>query len=260
VHGVMNTDNMSILGLTIDYGPYGWLEGYDKSWTPNTTDRQHKRYKYGNQPSIALWNLYQLANSLVFLTEDPKPFEEALERYKQNIAIKYVDMMRSKLGLINKEENDVGLTSQLESILELSETDMTIFFRKLSDINKSDDSKKCIEIIHDAFYKPEEIKDDVLKQWEEWFSSYIIRLNREKHTDRERKEFMNHINPKYVLRNYMAQMAIDKADTGDYELIHELYSLLQSPYAEQAEHSKWFAKRPEWARHKVGCSMLSCSS
>jgi len=260
VHGVMNTDNMSILGLTIDYGPYGWLEGYDKSWTPNTTDRQHKRYKFGNQPSIALWNLYQLANALVFLTEETTPFEEALERYKSNIALQYLDMMRSKLGLTEKDENDIDMTSQLESILELSETDMTIFFRKLSEINKTNDTEKCLQIIHDAFYKPEEIKGDILLKWQEWFSLYLIRLNGEEKTDTERKENMNRINPKYVLRNYMAQMAIDKADTGDYNLIHELYNVLKSPYSELNEHEKWFTKRPEWARHKVGCSMLSCSS
>lgn len=260
VHGVMNTDNMSILGLTLDYGPYGWLEGYDKSWTPNTTDRQHKRYKYGNQPSIALWNLYQLANSLVFLTEDPKPFEESLERYKQEIASKYVDMMRSKLGLTDKEETDTELTSQLESNLELSETDMTIFFRRLSDINKTDNTVTCLQVVHDAFYKPTEIKDDILVTWQEWFSLYTTRLQSETLTDLERKENMNAVNPKYVLRNYMAQLAIDKADTGEYNLIHELYNVLKSPYAEQAEYEKWFVKRPEWARHKVGCSMLSCSS
>lgn len=260
VHGVMNTDNMSILGLTIDYGPYGWLEGYDKSWTPNTTDKNHKRYRYGNQPSIALWNLYQLANALVFLTEDPAPFEKALERYKENIAVDYVDMMRSKLGLAIKDEQDIELTSQLEAILELSETDMTIFYRKLADIKKTDDSETCLQIIQDAFYKPDDITDDILLKWQKWFSFYINRLNIEKNNDVKRKENMNAVNPKYVLRNYMAQMAIDKADTGDYTLIDELYQLLTKPYAEQEENEKWFAKRPEWARHKVGCSMLSCSS
>ena len=82
VHGVMNTDNMSILGLTIDYGPYGWLEDYDKGWTPNTTDRQQKRYQFGNQPQVALWNLYQLANALYPLVEEAPPFEAILEQYK----------------------------------------------------------------------------------------------------------------------------------------------------------------------------------
>lgn len=260
VHGVMNTDNMSILGLTIDYGPYGWLEGYDKEWTPNTTDRQQKRYRYGNQPSIALWNLYQLANALVLLTEDTVPFEKALEKYKNDIAIQYVDMIRSKLGLSEKLDGDLSLTSQLESNLELSETDMTIFYRQLSKISKTDKIEKCLQIINDAFYKPEDIKDDILLKWQKWFSQYLNRINSEKISDIERKVNMNNVNPKYVLRNYMAQLAIDAADTGDYNLIHELYDLLKSPYSEQIEHEKWFVKRPEWARHKVGCSMLSCSS
>lgn len=260
VHGVMNTDNMSILGLTIDYGPYGWLESYDKSWTPNTTDKNQKRYRYGHQPSIALWNLYQLANALVLLTEDTTPFEKALERYKEKIAIDYVDMMKSKLGLFEYDDQDINLTSQLEYILEMTETDMTIFYRNLSDIKKSDRTENCIQKVHDAFYKPEEIKDDLLLKWQEWFSLYINRLEKEKLNDPDRKQKMDTVNPKYVLRNYMAQMAIDKADEGDYQLISELYDLLKFPYSEQNEHEKWFAKRPEWARHKVGCSMLSCSS
>ena len=99
VHGVMNTDNMSILGLTIDYGPYGWLEGFDDGWTPNTTDRQHQRYRYGNQANIALWNLYQLANALYPLIEEAAPLEEILENYKSEYSIKYLAMMKSKIGL-----------------------------------------------------------------------------------------------------------------------------------------------------------------
>ena len=98
VHGVMNTDNMSILGLTIDYGPYGWLEGFDFGWTPNTTDKQHKRYRYGNQPNIGLWNLYQLANALYPLIEETEPLETILEQYKTNFEIKSLEMMRSKIG------------------------------------------------------------------------------------------------------------------------------------------------------------------
>jgi len=260
VHGVMNTDNMSILGLTIDYGPYGWLEGYDKSWTPNTTDHQNKRYRFGQQPSIALWNLYQLANALFILTEDSKPFEQAIERYKKEYSIKYLQMMRSKLGLVQQLDNDPSLLSKLETILELAETDMTIFYRLLSTVIKTDTSDQALGKIQKAFYDPTEIKDDIQVQWQDWFTAYLQRLKQEPQSDTDRIEQMNLVNPKYVFRNYMAQLAIEAADTGDYSLITEFYTLLRAPYSEQPASEKWFAKRPEWARNKVGCSMLSCSS
>ena len=260
VHGVMNTDNMSILGLTIDYGPYGWLEGYDDGWTPNTTDSQHKRYRYGNQANIGLWNLYQLANALFPLIEDAAPLEEILENYKNEYSIKYLAMMRSKVGLFSEEKSDNKLLNDLEEILQLTETDMTIFFRKLSSIIKKDTSELAFSKIKDAFYKIDECKGIILKKWNDWFSDYLVRIQKEKISDAERKAKMNTINPKYVLRNYMAQLAIDKADSKDFTLVEELFTLLENPYGEQQEHEKWFAKRPEWARHKVGCSMLSCSS
>lgn len=259
VHGVMNTDNMSILGLTIDYGPYGWLEGFDFGWTPNTTDRQNKRYRYGNQPNIGLWNLYQLANALYPLIEETKPLETILNQYKVDLEQKSLKMMQSKLGLFSSDENDLHLIQALEDNLQLVETDMTIFFRNLANfdkLNKIDD----IKVVEKAFYDLNDVSEEVLSKWNLWFAKYRKRLQKEPFTDAERKEKMNAVNPKYVLRNYMAQMAIDAADDGDYSLIDELYKLLKKPYSEQPKNEKWFAKRPEWGRHKVGCSMLSCSS
>ncbi|AXT20344.1 YdiU family protein [Flavobacteriaceae bacterium AU392] len=263
VHGVMNTDNMSILGLTIDYGPYGWLEGYDHDWTPNTTDHQFKRYRYGNQSQIALWNLLQLANALFPLIGDPKPLEEILHTFNSNYQIKYLKMMCQKLGLEKEVESDTQLIKDLENNLQLSETDMTIFFRNLANISKETqvlEDDRFLELIKDAFYVPDEIQGDILKTWKLWFKTYVNRLTKENLTDTERKSKMNTVNPKYVLRNYIAQLIIDDADKGNYSLLNEIHTLLKNPYAEQEQHQKWFAKRPEWARHKVGCSMLSCSS
>lgn len=259
VHGVMNTDNMSILGLTIDYGPYGWLEGFDFGWTPNTTDSQHKRYRFGNQPNIGLWNLYQLANALYPIIEEAEPLEEILNRYKSEFDLQSLNMMRSKLGLELELENDKKLIQDLEDVLQLSETDMTIFFRNLANIKK-EDLNISLKSIEDAFYRPTEISDKTRLAWVEWINTYKNRLQQEKRSDNERKTQMNTVNPKYVLRNYMAQLAIDAADKGDYSIVSELFNLLKNPYDEQPEYEKWFAKRPEWARHKVGCSMLSCSS
>ncbi len=263
VHGVMNTDNMSILGLTIDYGPYGWLEGYDLNWTPNTTDRQHRRYRFGKQSDIGLWNLYQLANALYPLIEEAEPLEKILENYRTEYALRYLKMMQAKLGLSMEMDDDIDLVESLEEVLSKSETDMTLFYRYLANLTKDFDPKKPDAIsglIGDAFYKPEEINGDTLVAWEKWFEAYLLRLNSEERDDAPRKTAMNVVNPKYVLRNYMAQLAIDAADNGDFTLVETLYSLLQNPYDEQPEHEAWFAKRPEWARAKVGCSMLSCSS
>jgi uncharacterized protein YdiU (UPF0061 family) len=259
VHGVMNTDNMSILGLTIDYGPYGWLEGFDFGWTPNTTDKQHKRYRYGNQPTIGLWNLYQLANALYPLIEEAAPLEKILEGYKSNFEKKSQDMMRAKLGLTSAKQTDINIIQSLENNLQATETDMTIFFRTLSSFKK-DQPEKGVELIQDAFYTPDTIKGNVLNNWKQWFDDYAKRLEDETTSADERQKQMNKINPKYVLRNYMAQLAIDKADKGDVSLLEELYLMLKEPYLEQPKFEHWFAKRPEWARHKVGCSMLSCSS
>ena len=259
VHGVMNTDNMSILGLTIDYGPYGWLEGFDFGWTPNTTDKQHKRYRYGNQPTIGLWNLYQLANALYPLIEEAAPLEKILEGYKSNFEKKSQDMMRAKLGLTSAKQTDINIIQSLENNLQATETDMTIFFRTLSSFKK-EQPEKGVELIQDAFYTPDTIKGNVLNNWKQWFDDYAKRLEDETTSADERQKQMNKINPKYVLRNYMAQLAIDKADKGDVSLLEELYLMLKEPYLEQPKFEHWFAKRPEWARHKVGCSMLSCSS
>ena len=259
VHGVMNTDNMSILGLTIDYGPYGWLEGYEYGWTPNTTDRQNKRYRYGNQPNIGFWNLMQLANAIYSLVDEAEPFETILNQYKTDFEEKLLNMMRSKLGFQNEDENDQKLILELEDILHQTETDMTIFFRNLSDF-KIENPSEGLKIINYAFYKPDEIVGNVEKRWNDWFQKYAERLKKESGSEQERKQKMNAVNPKYVLRNYMAQLAIDDADKGDYKLIDELFQMLKNPYGNQPKYQKWFAKRPDWARHKVGCSMLSCSS
>lgn len=259
VHGVMNTDNMSILGLTIDYGPYGWLEGFDYGWTPNTTDRQHKRYRYGNQANMGLWNLLQLANAIYPLIDEAAPLEAILNAYKTDFEIQLLNMLRSKLGMENKEETDQKFILELEDLLHKTETDMTIFFREISNFEKQKPADG-LKVVYEAFYKPSEVTGDIKKHWENWFKAYANRLENESLLDNERKEKMNLVNPKYVLRNYMSQLAIDAADKGDYSLIDTLFHMLRNPYKEQPEYNNWFAKRPDWARDKVGCSMLSCSS
>jgi len=259
VHGVMNTDNMSVLGLTIDYGPYGWLDNYDPDWTPNTTDLPGKRYRFGNQPVIAQWNLLKLANALYPLINDEASLKNIIHDFRLQYSQEYHTMMKSKLGLENFEESDVKLIDDLEKMFVFTEIDMTIFFRNLSQIQPRTSEKDLSDIIQPAIYS-QELGDDVQLQIMTWLMQYRARLDSEVDSPEIRKQKMNAVNPKFVLRNYMAQSAIENAEKGNYDLIHELYDMLKQPYTEQPQYQKWFAKRPDWAREKVGCSMLSCSS
>lgn len=258
VHGVMNTDNMSILGLTIDYGPYGWLEDYNPDWTPNTTDAEGKRYRFRNQPDIALWNLVQLGNALFPLIDDLNAMELILNSYTKQFDVKFPKMMQEKLGLLADYSSD--FQDELISLLTASEADMTIFYRNLATILKSDTAEIAIKKIEVAFYLPNAISATLHTSWLNWMKLYLDKIKAEQPTDDKRKQAMNAVNPKYVLRNYMAQLAIKAAEKEDFSLINELYLLLKKPYDEQPEYEKWFAKRPDWAKNKVGCSMLSCSS
>ena len=260
VHGVMNTDNMSVHGITIDYGPYGWLEDYNLNWTPNTTDSQHHRYAYGNQPDIALWNLIQLANALYPLIGTAEPLEAVLNAYGRQFDAAFLQMNRDKLGIATVHESDEKVVRAFLTCLEKIETDYTILYRLLATVQKTDSPEAALARVNDAFYTPSQCAGDVATAWLDAFQSYLDRLALEPQSDAERAAAMNQVNPKYVLRNYMAQLAIDAANQDDFSLIHELHELLKKPYDEQPEHEKWFAKRPDWARTKVGCSMLSCSS
>lgn len=267
VHGVMNTDNMSILGLTIDYGPYGWLEGYDLNWTPNTTDAQGRRYRYGNQPRIALWNLAQLANAIYPLINNVELLQQALEQYRNEYERCAERDLAAKLGLSAYDPaQDQALGDQLFQLLQSSEIDMTIFYRSLAnlpvyDIHQYADAQ-VVDIVREAYYSlPEAAAESDMAGW---LRTYAQRVQQDYvlsgSDDEVRRSRMNAVNPKYVLRNYMAQQAIDKATMGDYSEVENLLQLLRDPYSEQPQYQHYFAKRPEWARHKAGCSMLSCSS
>lgn len=269
VHGVMNTDNMSILGLTIDYGPYGWLEGYEPDWTPNTTDAQGRRYRFINQPQIALWNLAQLGNAIYPLIEAVEPLQAGLNTYRHEYATQWQTDMANKLGCKFFKESDVELIDELHRVLQLVETDMTIFYRLLANFEidaenaidqRSDE--QLIAVIYPAYYVSP--STEAIQGMASWLRQYRERLLQDVvlygDLSGERKATMNRVNPKYVLRNYLAQQAIDKATAGDYSEINRLLVLLRKPYDEQPEYQQYFAKRPEWARHKPGCSMLSCSS
>ena len=268
VHGVMNTDNMSILGLTIDYGPYGWLENFDLNWTPNTTDAEHRRYRFGNQAQIALWNLGQLANAIYPLIEEVEPLQEALAVYKLTFEQGWQAMMVGKLGLNAFDPTtDKDLCTELMILLELVETDMTIFYRQLAKIDTLAEipltaslCEDAINLLSIAYYVPEQITPDYKTRLCLWLNRYIDRLKIDGTSDAIRKQRMNALNPKYVLRNYLAQLAIDKAEQGDFSMVNELLECLRHPYDEQPGKEEFADKRPDWARQRAGCSMLSCSS
>ena len=263
VHGVMNTDNLSILGLTIDYGPYGWLDDFDPGWTPNTTDAGGRRYRYGHQPQIGLWNLSRLGNALMPLFDGPEPLQAALDRYGDRFNEGWNRALAAKLGLADAAPTVVAaLSDRLLDLLPRTETDMTIFFRTLGQLDIDTGTDQALERMRTAYYRPEELTGELLEATTAWFDDYLA-VSVGAWASAEpgaRREAMHAVNPKYVMRNYLAQMAIDKAELGDYQLVHDLLDLMRRPFDEQPGSEEFAAKRPDWARTRVGCSMLSCSS
>ncbi|MCX9156310.1 YdiU family protein [Niveibacterium sp. 24ML] len=263
VHGVMNTDNMSILGLTIDYGPYGWLEDFDLGWTPNTTDAQGRRYCYGQQAQIAYWNLTRLAGALSELVGDDDALRAGLETYRVTFGDSWSQMLADKLGITDRGGDDEdGLITDLFGLLQQTETDMTIFFRSLTAVplGAGVSAAEQIAPLRDAFYDPAALDGPHGGAMADWLARYAARVREDGDAAAGRIARMNAANPKYVLRNWIAQQAIDAASTGDTSQIERLLDVLRKPYDEQPEHADLFARRPDWARSKPGCSALSCSS
>lgn len=263
VHGVMNTDNMSIHGLTIDYGPYGWLENVDPNWTPNTTDAGGRRYRFAHQPHIAHWNLAQLANAIYPLVNQAEPLQEALDTYADRYSDGWRAMMARKLGL---KAHDRELIRELQAILPLVETDMTLFYRALALVDPAMENpdtltdQDLVGLISEAYYVPGQLTPGYMNRMARWMRDYILRLRQERVPRKLRQQQMNAVNPLYVPRNYLAQLAIDAAEAGDFAPVNDLLEVLRRPYTVQPGREKFQEKRPDWARHRPGCSMLSCSS
>jgi len=259
VHGVMNTDNMSILGETIDYGPYGWLEGYDPGWTPNTTDAQGRRYRFGHQHEIAHWNLTRFASAVVPLVGDVAPLQDAVDDFQRVYTEAWTGMLAAKLGLpAFQQEVDGPLAEELFRVLELQEIDMTIFFRRLGQVTADDPDP--VAALVPACYDADGFEGETRAALEAWLTRYLERARALGVEDGERRARMDLANPRYVLRNYLAQLAIDRAEKGDPRGVRELLDVLRRPYEDQPGRDEFDARRPEWARHRPGCSMLSCSS
>lgn len=256
VHGVMNTDNMSILGLTIDYGPYGWVDNFDAGWTPNTTDASGKRYCFGRQADIARWNLERLADALNTILPNQHALDAAIEHFDTVYMQSLMSSMIGKFGFDNWHEEDGELANRCFELMTRAEVDMTLFFTQLSDV---DIASPNLTTLKTAFYT-EKGYDDYYNDFSNWLTQYAQRIAQSSESNEVRIKKMRAHNPRYVLRNYLAQEAIDLAEKGDASLIDTLLNVLRNPYTKQKGMEKFEEKRPEWARHKAGCSMLSCSS
>lgn len=248
-HGVMNTDNMSILGLTLDYGPFGFLDDYDPGFICNHTDYSG-RYAFDRQPRIGRWNLSCLGQAMLPLFEG-EPEEAAaqangvLDDYEPHFHRHYARGMRRKLGLSRREENDHELLIELLSLMQGSAIDYTRLFRALADFDSAEGARNS------------GLRDRFLDRgaFDAWAARYAARLRREQSDDLERREAMNRVNPKYILRNYLAQQAIDKAEAGDYSEIETLHQILQKPFDEQPEYERYADAPPDWGKTlEISCS------
>jgi uncharacterized protein YdiU (UPF0061 family) len=267
VHGVMNTDNLSIIGDTIDYGPYGWLESFDLRWTPNTTDAHGRRYAFGQQPQVALWSLVRLANAIHPVVTDAERLEAPLAKYAEGYAPAWHAMTAARLGLDEfVAERDKPLIAELYALMQATETDFVIFQRNLARVDLNDYLQPTATeaalpaALLPAWYSIESLPEGYRARLSAWLRQYAERVGAAGARSAERRAKMDALNPKYVLRNYLAQQAIDRAEAGDPAEISRLLAVLRRPYAEQPGNERYAERRPDWARSRPGCSMLSCSS
>ncbi|MGB1882166.1 MAG: protein adenylyltransferase SelO family protein, partial [Gammaproteobacteria bacterium] len=212
---------------------------------------------------IALWNLVQLANALYPLIEDIPELERALGSYSATYEAAHATHTAAKLGLSALQgDADRTLVEDLFKLLAAVETDMTIFFRQLAllDAGQTLSTSVLPKTLAEAYYVPEQVTPDYLAQLHAWLASYLQRAASDPLSAEARRKRMNSANPRYVLRNYLAQLAIDRAEEGDYAGVTELLEVLRRPYDDQTGAEHLAARRPDWARQRAGCSMLSCSS
>lgn len=259
VHGVMNTDNLSVLGLTLDYGPYGWLDDFDPAFTPNTTDRGG-RYAYAEQARVAGWNLSCLANALMPLVDDAPALEHCLDAYADAFEQSYLGMLRDKLGLPADGDagTDFALISALFECFGRTPTDMTIFYRALATVAPSLPPDAALEAIAPAFYTPPPAA--ARDAFASWLGAWQARIAASPEAAEARIARMNAANPWLIPRNWLAQRAIDAAEGGDLGELERLMTAIRRPYEAQPACADLAARRPDWARDAPGCSALSCSS
>lgn len=252
VHGVMNTDNMSILGLTIDYGPFSFLDEYDLSFTPNTTDLPGRRYAFGNQGKIAQWNLWQLANALFPLIKDENILQEILNNFGNYFWQKHDKMLANKFGFDEVLSEDLEFFTQWQSMMQDFKIDYTLFFNRLEEV--SEDTQ--FDYFDDAFY--EILNEESAQKFNQFLKVYRERLTKNKILREESKALMAKNNPKFVLRNYLLFECISELNEGKTDLFDQLKMALEQPYKEI--YPEFSVKRPSKFDDVIGCTSLSCSS
>ena len=249
VHGVLNTDNMSVLGLSIDYGPYGFVEDYDPAFTPNTTDAQGRRYAYGRQPAVVHWNLARLGSALLSQIDD-SDLQAGLDRYAARYQATTRAMTAGKFGFETLRDDDLALVQEAYELLAASRIDYTLFFRTLAAGTEPDDFAAHA-------YQPAKFVE-TRPMLHAWLGRYRERVAADDAAARRAR--MHAANPLYLPRNWLCQEAIDAAEQGDLAPLQRLLEAVAEPYAERAGFEHHAGKRPDWANDKAGCSMLSCSS
>lgn len=253
VHGVINTDNMSILGLTIDYGPFSFLDEYDLNFTPNTTDLPGRRYAFGNQAKIAQWNLWQLANALFPLIKDESKLEDILNDFNTNFWKKHDEMMARKFGFNSLKKGDDDLFTKAQQLMQDLKIDYTLFFKQLETYSETIDF-----IVHfkDVFYS--KITDEQFEKLKDFLSLYQNRLEKNTISRADSLNLMKTTNPKFILRNYLLFECINELNEGKKDLLNKLLTALENPYEEI--YPEFSIKRPNEYDGQTGCSTLSCSS
>lgn len=244
-HGVMNTDNMSILGLTIDYGPFGFLDAFDPGHICNHSDHQG-RYAFSRQPNVGWWNLHALAQALLPLVEgDTERLKASLAPYADAFSQAMTGLMRAKLGLRDERDEDAGLIDDLLRLLAADRVDYTIAMRRLAGFSTAEGAAQTT--LRDLFVdRP---------AFDAWAARYAARLRAESSQDTERAAAMRRVNPKFVLRNHLAEQAIRQAEAGDFSETRRLLAVLSRPFDEQPEAEADAGFPPDWARHlEVSCS------
>ncbi|MDM3404482.1 protein adenylyltransferase SelO [Citrobacter sp. Cb019] len=238
-HGVMNTDNMSILGLTMDYGPFGFLDDYVPDFICNHSDNQG-RYSFDNQPAAALWNLQRLAQTLSpFIPVEA--LNDALDSYQLALLTRYGQRMRQKLGFFSEQKNDNELLSELFNLMARERSDYTRTFRMLSQTEQ-----------HSA---QSPLRDEFIDRaaFDDWFTRYRSRLQQDNIADADRQTQMKAANPAMVLRNWLAQRVINQAEQGDYAELHRLHEALRTPFVDRDDD--YVSRPPDWGKRlEVSCS------
>ncbi|WP_237066912.1 protein adenylyltransferase SelO [Microbulbifer guangxiensis] len=243
-HGVLNTDNMSIIGDTFDFGPYGFLDDYEPEFICNHSDHTG-RYAFEQQPGVVLWNLNALAHALsAFVSTET--LRDCLEEFQPRLVEAYATRMRAKLGLQQPEDGDQQLCADLLQLLADGRADYTLFFRALAHYRGERPAAALQELLPTAQHSA----------LEEWLNHYDQRLARDGGDSRSRNRAMLTANPKFMLRNYLAQRVIEEAENGDYRPLRTLFTLLQTPFDEHPDHETWAAAPPESGKHMP----ISCSS